>query len=134
MTITPHRGNDVLSPPFCKGYISFSFFNKWAIPPSLTSALHACLDTTCELFANPLNSSMNPSFDYCSAFQGEAIFGALFDASSYRRIGSCLSNPEYEPVGIRKTISHALACAASSANQFLVILILPSWEDSPWRT
>jgi len=24
-TVTPHRGNDVLSPPFCKGYISFHF-------------------------------------------------------------------------------------------------------------
>ncbi len=27
MTATPHRGNDVLSTPFCKGYISFHFIS-----------------------------------------------------------------------------------------------------------
>ena len=35
---------------------------------------------------------------------------------------------------MRKTILHALACATAVANPFLVVLILPAWEDSPWRT
>ncbi len=30
MTVTPQRGNDVLSTPFCKGYISFSIFLRRA--------------------------------------------------------------------------------------------------------
>jgi hypothetical protein len=77
---------------------------------------------------------MNPIVDYCITFQDDAVFGALYDAFSYRWIGSCLANPEYEPVDMRKTVLHALACATSSANPFLVILILLAWEDSTWRT
>ncbi len=108
--------------------------NQWAIPPSLTSALHACFDTTCELFASPLNNSMNPNVDYCTTFQEDTIFGALFDAYIYRWTSSCLANPEYEAADMRKTILHALDCATSSENPFLDVLILPAWEDSPWRT
>jgi hypothetical protein len=51
---------------------------------SLTSTLHACVDTTCELFANPLNNLMNPKVDNYITLQDDAIFGALFDAFSYR--------------------------------------------------
>ncbi len=96
--------------------------------------MHACFDTTYELFASPLNSSMNPNVDYCTTFQDNAIFGALFVAFSYRWTGSCIANPEYEPADMRKTILHALACTTSSANLFLVVLILPAWENSPWST
>jgi hypothetical protein len=77
---------------------------------------------------------MNPNVDYCTAFQDDASFGALYDAFSYRWTASCLANPEYEPSDMRKTILHALACATSFTNPFLVVLILPAWEDSPWRT
>jgi hypothetical protein len=35
---------------------------------------------------------------------------------------------------MRKTILHALSCATSSTNPFLVVLILPAWEELPWRT
>ena len=42
------------------------------------------LDTTCELFANPLNSSMKLNVDYCATFQDDAIFGAIFEPFSYR--------------------------------------------------
>ena len=77
---------------------------------------------------------MNPNVDYCTSFQDNAIFGALFDAFIYRCTISCLANPEHEPADMRKTILHAIACATSSANAFLVVLILPAWEDSPWRT
>ena len=74
---------------------------------------------------------MNPNVDYCTFFPENAIFGTLFDAVGYRWTASCLANPEYELADMRKTILHALACATSSANPFLVVLILPAWEDSP---
>ncbi len=106
--------------------------NQWTLSPIFTSALHACFDTTCDLFASPLDSSMNPNVDYCTSFQDDAIFNALFHAFRYRRPGSCLANPEYEPVDMRKKILHALACATSSENPFCVVLILPTWEYSPW--
>jgi hypothetical protein len=77
---------------------------------------------------------MNPNVDYCTTFQVDAIFGALYDAFSYRWTASCLANPEYEPADMRKTILHAFACATSSAKPFLGVLILPAWEDSPWNT
>jgi hypothetical protein len=62
----------------------FKTTNQSALPPSLTSALHACFDTTYEPFASPLNSSMNSNVDYCTALQDDGILGALFDALSYR--------------------------------------------------
>jgi hypothetical protein len=74
---------------------------------------------------------MNPYVDYCTTFQEDATFSVLFDAFGYRWTGSCLANPKYEPTDMRKTILHALACATSSSNPFLVVLILPAWEDSP---
>ena len=58
--------------------------NQWALLPSLTSAIHACFDTICEIFANRLHKCMNPDVDYCNTFQEDAIFGAHFDAFSYR--------------------------------------------------
>jgi len=108
--------------------------NQWALPPILTSALHAYVDTTCDLFSSPLNNSMNPNVDYCSTFQDDAIIGALFDASSYRWTSSYLANPDCELAGMRKTLLHALACVTSFSNPFLVVMILPAWEDPPWRT
>jgi hypothetical protein len=108
--------------------------NQWALAPSLTSALHACFDTSCELFASPLNTSMNTNVKYCTTLQEDAILGVLYAAFSYRWICSCLANSEYEPVDMRNTILHALACTTSSLNPFIVVLILPAWEDSPRRT
>ena len=32
-----------------------------------------------------------------------------------------------------KTFLHAPACSISTGIPFLVVLILPAWEDSPWR-
>ena len=105
-----------------------------ALPHCLSSAIHASFNTTWELFASPLNSSMNPMVDYCSAFQEDTVFGAHFDAFSYRLTGSCLANPEYEPEDMRKIVLHALACSTEFTTPLFVVLILPAWEDSPWRT
>jgi hypothetical protein len=77
---------------------------------------------------------MDPNVDYCTTFQDDAIFGAIYEVVSYRWTALCLANPEYEPVDMRKTILPALACATLSTNPFLVVLILLAWEDSPWRT
>ena len=43
------------------------------------------------------------------------------------------SPPEFDLVDMRKTILHALTCASSSSSAFLVVFILPAWEDLPWR-
>ena len=51
--------------------------NPWALPNELTNALHACLLTSHELFASPLNCSMAPGITYASAFKDDSIFGAV---------------------------------------------------------
>ena len=44
--------------------------------------------------------------------------------------GSCLSVPEYEAKEIlEKSVLQALACSTSIESPFLVVLILPAWED-----
>ena len=58
--------------------------NQWAITHSLASAVHACFNTTFEIFASPLNSSMNPNVEYCTAFPEDVNFGAHYDSFSYR--------------------------------------------------
>jgi hypothetical protein len=108
--------------------------NQWAITNQLASAIHTCFDTTFEIFASPLNSSMKPNVEYCTAFPEDANFGAHFDSFSYRLTGSCIANPEYEPEDMRKAVRHAIACAITSPSPLLVIFILPAWEDTPWRT
>jgi len=77
---------------------------------------------------------MNPNVNYCDAPQEEATFGAQYQAYSYRWTGSCLAVPEHEPTEIRKTVLHALASSTATKSPLLVVMILPAWEDSPWRT
>ncbi len=108
--------------------------NQMAITNSLTSAIHACFNTTFELFASPLNSSMYPNVEYCTAFPEDANFGAHYDSFSYRLAGSCIANPEYEQEDMRKAVLHAISSSTASPCPLLVIFILPAWEDSPWRT
>ena len=67
--------------------------NQWAITHNLASAIHACFKTTFEICSCPLNSSMNPNVEYCTAFPEDANFGAHFDSFSYRLTGSCIANP-----------------------------------------
>ena len=108
--------------------------NQWAITHSLASAIHTCFNTTFEIFASPLNISMNPNVEYCTAFPEDANFGAHFNSFSYRHTRSCIANPEYEPEDMRKAVLHALASSTISPSPLLVVFILPAWEDSPWRT
>ncbi len=83
--------------------------NQWAITQKLASAIHACFNTTFEIFASPLNISMNPNVEYFTAFPEDANFGAHYDSFSYRLSGSCIANPKYEPEDMRKAVRHAIA-------------------------
>jgi hypothetical protein len=108
--------------------------NRWAITYSLASAIYACFKTTFKIFASPLNNSVNPNVDYCTAFPEDANFGANFDSFCYRLTGSCIASPEYEPEDMRKAVLHALASSTISPSPLLVVFVLPAWEDSPWIT
>ena len=77
---------------------------------------------------------MNPDVEYCTAFPEDANFGARYDSFSYRLAGSCIANPEYEPEDMRKAVLHAISYSTSSPCPLLVIFILSTWENSPWRT
>jgi ribonuclease HI len=100
----------------------------------LQRALELTFLSTTELFGSPLNCSMSSGMNYCSAFKSDEAFGAITDAFSYRWTGSCLANPEYEPEDMLKAILHALASSESQDTPFLVVLILPVWEDTPWNS
>jgi hypothetical protein len=108
--------------------------NQQTLPPCLTDVIHATFDTTCELFAIPLNNSMNPNVSYCTTSHEDAVFGAQYDAYRYRWTCSCLAFPDFEPEDLRKAVLSALACSTTTNSPFLVVLILPAWEDSPWIT
>jgi len=52
--------------------------------PALQHAIDQTFLTATELFASPLNCSMEPGITYCSAFLEDSIFGALHSAHNYR--------------------------------------------------
>ncbi len=74
---------------------------------------------------------MEPGITYCSSYPEDSSFGALHDAFSYRLTGSCTTNPEYDPGDMTKAILHALASSTDTTTPFLVVMVLPVWEDTP---
>jgi hypothetical protein len=88
--------------------------------------------TRADIFASPLNCTMEPGITYCTAYPESSSFGALHDAFCYRLTGSCTANPEYDPGDMRKVILHALASSTDTTTPFLVVMVLPVWEDTPW--
>ena len=108
--------------------------NHWATPPTLQQALERTFLTTTELFGSPLSCSNTRGISYCSAFPAEEAVGAITDAFSYRWSGSCIANPEYKPDDMLKAVLHALASSDSQDTPFLVVMILPVWEDTPWNS
>jgi hypothetical protein len=51
---------------------------------------------------------------YCSAFLGDAVFGAIINSFKFRWSGYCIANPEYELEDMLKAVLHALASSESS--------------------
>ena len=87
-----------------------------------------------ELFGSPLNCSISGGISYCSDFPEGQVFGAITDSFIYRWTGSCIAKPEYEPEDMLKAVLHAVASSEASNSSFLVVLILPIWEDTPWNS
>ena len=75
---------------------------------------------------------MEPGITYCTAYPEDSALGALHDAFNYQLTRSCIANPEYDPGDMRKAILHALASSTDTTTPFLVVLVLPVWEDTPW--
>ena len=74
---------------------------------------------------------MEPGIIYCTAYPEDSSFVALHDAFSYPLSGSCTANPEYDPGDMRKAILHALVSFTDTTTPFLVVTVLPVWEDTP---
>ena len=108
--------------------------NQWATPPTLQRTIQLTFQTRAEIFASPLSCSMEEDITYCTAYLEGAAFGALHDAFSYRLTGSCAANPEYDPEDMRKSVMHALSSSEDKTTPFLVVLVLPVWEDTPWTS
>jgi len=105
--------------------------HQWATLPKVQRAIELTFQTRPELFASSLNCSMEPCIIYCTAYPEDYIFGALYDAFIYRLRGSCTTNPEQNPGDMRKAILHALASSTNPTTPFLVVMVLPVWEDTP---
>jgi len=123
-----HPKADTISPQGRK----YKPASQWATPPTLQRVIQLTVRTGAELFASPLNCSMEPGIKYCTAYPEDSAFAALHDAFSYRLTGSCIANPEYDPSDMRKAILHALASSTDASTPFLVVLALLVWEDTPW--
>jgi hypothetical protein len=108
--------------------------NHWTTMPTLQHALERIFLSDKELFGSPLNGSMSGGISYCSAFPEDKIFGATTDSFLYRWTGSCIANLEYEKEDMLKAVLHALSSSESQDIPFLVVLILPFWEDTPWNS
>ena len=108
--------------------------NHWPIPPALRITQENTFLTFTELFGSPLNCSMAHGMTYCSAFQEDVKFGAIIYSFLYRWTNSCIANPEYEPEDMLKTVLHALASSEHTDTPFLVVMILPTWDDTPWNS
>jgi hypothetical protein len=108
--------------------------NHWAIPTSLRQAIDTTFLTTTELFGSPLNCSMSGNIANCSTFLEEAVFGAILNSFLFRWTSSCIANPDYEPKNMPKAVLHALASSECNETPFLIVLILPIWDDTPWNS
>ena len=67
---------------------------------------------------------------YCSAFQEDDNFWAIIDSFLYRWTHSCIANPEYEPEDMLKIVLHALASSEYTDTPFLIVMLLPTWDDT----
>jgi hypothetical protein len=99
-------------------------------------ALEQMFHTTTELFGSPLNCPMTEGMTYCLAFPEDVNFGAILDflLFLYQWTVSCIANPEYEPEDMMKVALHALASSKHTDAPFLVVVVLPVWDDSPWTS
>ena len=77
---------------------------------------------------------MLDGISYCSAFPEDEIFGAITDSFRYRWTGSCIASPEYGPEDMLRAVLHALSSSEVQDTPFLVVLILPVWDDTPWNS
>jgi hypothetical protein len=103
--------------------------------PTLQQALERTVLADKEVFGSPLNCFMSSGISYCSAFPEDEIFGSITDSSFlYRWTGSRIANTVYEPEEILRAVLHALSSSESQDTPFLVLLILPVWEDTPWNS
>jgi hypothetical protein len=105
-----------------------------ATPPTLQHALERTFLSDTELFGGPLNYSMSGGISHRSAFPEDEVFGAIACSFLNRWIGSYIANQEYEPENMFKAVLHALASSESPYAPFLVVLILPVWENTPWNS
>jgi hypothetical protein len=110
---------------------SLKMVNHWAIPTPLRSAIESTFLTTLELFGSPLICSMSEGITYCSTSPEDTVFGAIIYSFIFRLTNSCIANPEYEPEDLLKADLHAHVSSETSATPFLVVLVLPIWDDTP---
>ena len=87
-----------------------------------------------ELFGSPLNNSMPNGITYCSAFSEDLVFGAIIKSFQFRWTSSCIANPEKEFEDMLKAVLRALASSGSIDMPFLVVLILPVSDQTPWNS
>jgi hypothetical protein len=90
--------------------------------------------TTMELFGSPLNCSVTGGITSCSAFPENEIFGAVINSFLFRWTSSYIVNPEYELEDMLKEVLHALASSEFTETPFMVVLILPVWDDMSWSS
>ena len=52
----------------------------------------------------------------------------------FRWTNSVIASSEYEPEDKLKAVLHALVSSETSATPFLIVLVLPIFDDTPWNS
>lgn len=102
-----------------------------AIPPEVFEVLKKKFDVSCEMFASPLNASMD---EFCSACPStDAVFGSRGSAFSFEpEEGSYECNPPFDEGVIRRLAGHleGLLSSAGQKRPLSFCVIVPTWTES----
>jgi hypothetical protein len=69
---------------------------------------------------------------YFSAFLEDVNFGAVINSFRFRWTSSYIANPEHKPEDMLKAVMQSLTSFECTYTLFMVVIILPVWDDTPW--
>ncbi|KAK3271818.1 hypothetical protein CYMTET_19860 [Cymbomonas tetramitiformis] len=99
----------------------------WITPYFVQDAIRFCFSLLDELFASPLDVSLNSAM-FCTPYSEDTVFGSIDNAYRFLWHVLALGNPIYTVSHIRKCIAHAILSARTTRKPVRVVLVVPYWE------